>query len=1504
MTNFRPSLIATMVASALSVVAVPAANASPDGYSSPASTTNINQSADAAGQALVNKATTSGMKNTYDSKLQKATFVWSSADHQRPEMVMVAAAERNAFAAGHYLNALTGMNANKQGNSAKLKYVTDTQRGGIVAKYGQEVGGIEVFNREYNIIMDRDHNLVAGSGYFASTTAAIALQLSQSDNNLGSNNTASNAFGDAAQAIQSAYSQHTGDNVAPALDLIKTENAYSSFAAVNGQGDLQIIGEPRSKKVYFESKGKLVAAHYIELNVGSHDSTESEYYSYVLEAKTNKVLFKNNLTSHAGEFSYRAFANTEAPYAPLDGPHGNVNPADGPEQVDTTVILDASMVTLLSGPISTQDPWLAEDATETIGNNVSAYVDVLAPDGLSYGDYTADVTSAATFDYQLVGADPEHSIHNRKAAIVNLFYLNNYLHDEFYDHGFDEVAGNAQLSNFGRGGEEADPLNAEVQDYSGTNNANMSTPSDGASPRMQMFLWAQSVPASVIVSSHPDVLGDLDPLGSAGFGPGTFDLSGDVVRLADDVDESKDGCEDATNPEALAGKIALIDRGACDFTTKVKNAQNAGAIGVLVANNRDGDVVGGMGGTDASITIPSLMVTQNVGITMDSVLDNNETLTLNMSGAALDNKASSWDNAIVSHEWGHYISNRLVGNASGLSNNQGGSMGEGWGDFHALLTVSSEDESSIAGNELFQKPYAGITYVRSFYDGIRRYPYTTDMEINSHTFNSITDNPAVHASGNVWATFLWNAYVDLINDDRHTYSEARSLMMDYLVAGYKLTPVAPTYTEARDAILAAAYANDVADYDVILAAFARRGMGLGAISPDRESTDHVGVVESYETTHSALTLSTHTLDVNYAGPTSGYCSSDGILDKAETGSVGFTINNKGSNAYTNVEGKIEVTSGHDVTLANDGVVSFGDLAITGSATSAPLEFTLNEAGTGEELTFKVTLPDLAAETQEQEYNFSTTVNYDFKALPRLGKSAYTGAETLAINNDFKENVMVGGERAKGTGGISHQYGDFWRSLGLDVGEGSLFIANNGYETDIAYETKPIVLSTEGNFQVNFLHYFNFEQDFDGGVVEISLNGEPWADVLDVGGQFLVDGYTGSLIAHASQPLPDRMAFTGIGASFEAIRFSDQLNGNTVRFRFRVGSDGGAKAEGWVIDEISFNSIDSGVFSEVIAGDDESVSCDNRLPVVTAGDNVTVDESTAGTLSVVASDPNGQELTYAWTQTSGTAAILTATDTATMGFTAPAVDADEVLAFLVVVSDGIDSVTTTMSVTVTNNLLPLVTAGESTQVVEGSDGTLSVVASDPNGQDLTYAWTQTSGTAAILTATDTATMGFTAPAVDADEVLAFLVVVSDGIDSVTTTMSVTVTNNLLPLVTAGESTQVVEGSDGTLSVVASDPNGQDLTYAWTQTSGTEATLTATDTATMGFTAPAVDADEVLEFSVVVSDGIDSVTSTMSVTVTNVPVVAAAPPALVRTSSGGSTGLFALLLLPLAMLRRRK
>lgn len=105
-------------------------------------------------------------------------------------------------------------------------------------------------------------------------------------------------------------------------------------------------------------------------------------------------------------------------------------------------------------------------------------------------------------DYQFITAfDPNvapTTAGNSEVAVQNLFYLTNKIHDELYVHGFTETEGNFQDRDFGRsaGGAQAaaDPLLAEAQDGSGTNNANMATPADGSSPRMQMYVTTLSTP--------------------------------------------------------------------------------------------------------------------------------------------------------------------------------------------------------------------------------------------------------------------------------------------------------------------------------------------------------------------------------------------------------------------------------------------------------------------------------------------------------------------------------------------------------------------------------------------------------------------------------------------------------------------------------------------------------------------------------------------------------------------------------------------------------------------------------------------------------------------------------------------------------------------------------------------------------------------------------------------------------------------------------------------------
>ena len=175
--------------------------------------------------------------------------------------------------------------------------------------------------------------------------------------------------------------------------------------------------------------------------------------------------------------------NHTTPLPPSDGRQLVVNPANA-----------------LASPFGWHDTNGAAGAESTLttGNNVDAYTDVDANNSADTNSRPNGGTSL-NFDFTLnLTLAPSGY---RPAAVTNLFYINNIIHDVQYQYGFDEAAGNFQVNNYGRGGAGNDSVRAEAQDGSGTNNANFGTPADGARPRMQMYIWT---------SPNPDRDGDLD----------------------------------------------------------------------------------------------------------------------------------------------------------------------------------------------------------------------------------------------------------------------------------------------------------------------------------------------------------------------------------------------------------------------------------------------------------------------------------------------------------------------------------------------------------------------------------------------------------------------------------------------------------------------------------------------------------------------------------------------------------------------------------------------------------------------------------------------------------------------------------------------------------------------------------------------------------------------------------------------------------------------------------
>lgn len=121
----------------------------------------------------------------------------------------------------------------------------------------------------------------------------------------------------------------------------------------------------------------------------------------------------------------------------------------------------------------------------------------------------------------------------------------------------------------------------------------------------------------------PSTLAGAYRVGTAsGFGPqlNSPGITGDVVLVNDGVGAVTDACTPLVNAAAVAGKIALADRGTCTFVQKALTAQAAGAVALIIANNAAGDPPPALGGVDPTVTISTVSVSIGLGTAMKTAL--------------------------------------------------------------------------------------------------------------------------------------------------------------------------------------------------------------------------------------------------------------------------------------------------------------------------------------------------------------------------------------------------------------------------------------------------------------------------------------------------------------------------------------------------------------------------------------------------------------------------------------------------------------------------------------------------------------------------------------------------------------------------------------------------------------------------------------------------------------------------------------------------------------------
>ena len=215
-----------------------------------------------------------------------------------------------------------------------------------------------------------------------------------------------------------------------------------------------------------------------------------EMFRMLVDVKSGEVLVRTSLTCDLSDASYRVHANATN-RKPLDSPQP-LSPGHATPQTTQPPVVARSLITLSAlNPNASPDGWITDGGTKTYGNNVDSHLDLGNTNpAFGVGPHATAANRVFDFPMDLTQAPSTY----RDAAVTSLFYLCNWYHDQLYDLGFTESAGNFQKDNFGRGGNGNDAVLADAQDGGGTNNANFSTPPDGSPGRMQMYLFSMTSP--------------------------------------------------------------------------------------------------------------------------------------------------------------------------------------------------------------------------------------------------------------------------------------------------------------------------------------------------------------------------------------------------------------------------------------------------------------------------------------------------------------------------------------------------------------------------------------------------------------------------------------------------------------------------------------------------------------------------------------------------------------------------------------------------------------------------------------------------------------------------------------------------------------------------------------------------------------------------------------------------------------------------------------------------
>ncbi len=835
--------------------------------------------------------------------------------------------------------------------------------------------------------------------------------------------------------------------------------------------------------------------------------------------------------------------------------------------------------------------------TTTRGNNVYAYPDK-NDDGAPDGPDT-DGGAELNFDFPMDFAkDPRESA---DAAVTNLFYMVNMMHDVTAKVGFTEEFGNFQETNYSGKADDRDYVQAQAfdgitrheagqTDPSKINNANFSTPTDGFNGTMQMFFW-NNTGGAISIDAPDNIKGFVD-YGVAQFGKlipldTEAPVKGKVVLVNDGTNNALLGCNPLKNGTEISGNIALIERGSCEFGRKVWRAQQAGAIAAIICNipgadSPDGESAPGMlGGVDGSkVTIPAIMLKRSdcekikVAIAAGNVVN----MTFQERGSKVKYLDGALDNGIIAHEFGHGISNRLTGgrlNSSCLTNNE--QMGEGWSDYFSLVMTHEPGDKGTDPRGIGTFAAAETATGR----GIRRFPYSTDMTINPQTYKDIKGTTAPHPLGEVWVAALWDMYWNFIDKygykaDWNDQSSGNYKAVFLVMEGMKMQSCNPDFIKGRNAILKADSIHFAGVNNKILwETFARRGVGFYA----KAGADRNEAIENFEIL-----------------PT--------LIEKLKITKEATTSVDPGKEVTVTINAINHIPSRQSKVIITDELPD-GMTYVSGSGSIQP-------SISGNLLTF-----DLG----DMDYKKEVKITYKTKAS-EANKSLRLAYENFDLEADWETTQEEGSE--------------FW-ATSFDIArspEQSYAIFNSDTEGDASLISASF--SVTGNFPVlRFWHRYNTEPGNDGGFLEVSVDGGEFIRVDR--SKFIRNGYPGPL-AYGTLAETNVFAFSGsTGGNFSStlvgpwvdsyLDLSD-YKGKSLKFKFRFATNPTVKPtaafSGWYIDDFEILDIYKYAAQACIAAENGAgeKACTQAIETIVNSDGlVSIDDVSGNDYFLMDINPN-------------------------------------------------------------------------------------------------------------------------------------------------------------------------------------------------------------------------------------------------------------------------------------------